>query len=80
MPLAHFLDAGPPNALAATLEADGTSAIYPALYLRRDGVVSEHLMTPHPLLNYETAEARGELTDILGGVIPSYGTVYSAAR
>jgi thioredoxin reductase len=80
LPLAHFLDAGPPNAVAATLEADGTSAIYPAIYIRRDGVVSEHLMTPHPLLDYQTEDARRQLADILGGIIPSYGSVYSGTR
>ncbi len=80
MPLAHFLDAGPPNAVAATLEADGTSAIYPAIYLRRGGVVSEHLMTPHPLLDYETEDARQQLGEILSAVIPSYGSVYSGTR
>ena len=79
-PLAHFLDAGPPNAIAATLEADGTSAIYPAIYLRRDGRVSEHLMAPHPLLDYQTDDARRQLAEILGGIIPSYGSVYSGTR
>jgi hypothetical protein len=79
-PLAAFLDNGPPNAVAATLEADGTSAIYPAIYLRREGTVSEHLMTPHPLLEYETADARKQLAEILGGIMPSYGSVYSGTR
>ena len=80
LPLAHFLDAGPPNAVAATLEADGTSAIYPAIYLRRAGAVSEHLMTPHPLLDYETADARRQLAEILGGIIPSYAASYAGTR
>jgi thioredoxin reductase len=79
-PLAAYLDNGPPNAIAATLEADGTSAIYPAIYIRRDGMVSEHLMTPHPLLDYETRDARTQLAEILGGIIPSYGSVYSGTR
>ena len=80
MPLAHFLDAGPPNAIAATLEADGTSLIYPAIYLRNEGQTSEHLMTPHPLLDYETEDARRQLAEILGGIIPSYGSVYPGSR
>ena len=79
MPLAQFLDAGPPNAIAACLEADGTSAIYPAIYLRRDGQTSEHLMTPHPLLDYETDDARRQLAEILGGIIPS-GVVHFTQR
>jgi len=80
LPLAYFLDAGPPNAIAATLEADGTSAIYPAIYIRRDGQLSEHLMTPHPLLDYQTDDARKQLAEILGGLIPSYGSVYIGTR
>ena len=35
----------PADAMAPTLEADGTGAIYPAIYIRRDGRVEEHLMT-----------------------------------
>jgi hypothetical protein len=80
LPLSAFLDDGPPNGIAATLEADGTSAIFPTIYLRRDGHVSEHLMTPHPLLDYETEDARRQLGEILSGVIPSYGSVYSGTR
>ena len=41
-PLSHYLDdtAGA-DGLAATLEADGTGAIYPCIYLRRSGQVEE---------------------------------------
>jgi hypothetical protein len=80
MPLAWYVDSGPPGAVAATLEADGTGSIYPAIYLRRDGQTSEHLMTPHPLLEYRTEDARRQLAEILGGVIPSYGSVYPGTR
>ncbi len=79
LPLAAFLDMGPPNAIAATLEADGTGDIYPVIYLRRNGQASEHPMTPHPLLDYSTDDARRQLAEILGGTIPSYASVYSAA-
>ena len=78
-PLAPFVDDETgPDALAVTLEADGTGAIYPAVYIRRNGVVEERLMTPHPLLDYSTDESRRELADILAGVLPSAGTVYSS--
>ena len=60
-----------------TLEADGTGAIYPAVYVRRNGAIEERLMTPHPLLDYDTPDARVQLADILGTIIPSYGSVYS---
>jgi hypothetical protein len=78
MPLSHFLDSGGPDAVAVTLEADGTGAIYPAVYLRRNDAIEERLMTAHPLLDYETADARAQMTEILGSVIQSYGTVYSS--
>ena len=81
MPLSAFLDDGPPNARRG--DAGG----------RRDerdlsrrstsggtGGCREHLMTPHPLLDYETDDARKQLAEILGGVIPSYGSVYSGTR
>ena len=42
--------------------------------------VSEHLMNPHPLLDYQTDDARRQLADILGGIIPSYESVYSGTR
>jgi thioredoxin reductase len=79
-PLAWYVDAGPPNSVAATLEADGTGNIYPAIYIRRDGQTSEHLMTAHPLLDYQTADARRQLAEILGQLIPSYESVYSGTR
>ena len=77
-PLAPFIDAETgPDAIAVTLEADGTGAIYPAVYLRRNGAVEERLMTPHPLLDYSTDESRRELLDILASTVPSAGSVNS---
>ena len=37
-------------------------------------------MTPHPMLNYETSDARKQLSEILGELIPSYGSVYSSGQ
>jgi len=37
-------------------------------------------MDQHPLLDYQTVEARKQLAEILGGIIPSYGSVYSGTR
>ena len=53
VPLAHFTDFGGPDAAAITLESNGRDDPYPALYVRRDGKVNEHLMPPHPLLDFE---------------------------
>ena len=65
VPLVTFLDEPGPDGLALTIEADGTGAIYPAVYLRRDGRVEEHLMPGHPLLDFRTSEHRAQLASIL---------------
>ena len=54
-PLTHVLDAGGPDALAVTLEADGTGAIYPVLYTRIGGEIAERTLDPDPLLRYDGA-------------------------
>jgi thioredoxin reductase len=69
LPLAWFVDAGGPDAIAATLETDGTGAVYPVIYLRQAGTVSEHAIEAHPLLDYRTAAARRELTAILAPIL-----------
>ncbi|HXG40009.1 MAG TPA: NAD(P)-binding domain-containing protein, partial [Candidatus Limnocylindrales bacterium] len=42
VPLMHFLDAGGPDAVAMTLEADVHGTLYPVVYLRIRGAVKEH--------------------------------------
>jgi thioredoxin reductase len=69
LPLAWFVDAGGPDAIAATLETDGTGAVYPVIYLRRSGAVSEHPIEAHPLLDYRTEAARRDLAAILALVL-----------
>jgi thioredoxin reductase len=64
-PLTTFLDDGGPDGLALTLEGDGTGAIYPAVYSRKAGRTAEHLLAPHPLLDFSTMEHRRQLMDIL---------------
>ena len=68
-PLAWFVDASGPDSIAATLETDGTGAVYPVIYLRQDGAVSEHAIDPDPLLNYRTDAARAALESILEPVL-----------
>lgn len=72
-PLAHFLDGGGPDAVAVALESDGTGAVYPAIYLRRDGRTEEHLLDPHPLLDFEGEAYRRALVTILSGFVPLPG-------
>ena len=57
-PLAHVLDGGGPDALAATLEADGSGAIYPVVYTRIGGKVVEQAIEPDPLMRFDTVDAR----------------------
>jgi thioredoxin reductase len=72
-PLAHVLDAGGANAIVATLEADGSGAIYPVLYTRIDGAVNEHPLEPDPLLRYDTADTRAAITTLVGPVLKASG-------
>ncbi len=70
VPLAPFVDDtddSGPDALAITLEADGTGAVYPVLYSRIEGRLTEHPIDPHPLLDYETASARQAIEGVLAG-------------
>jgi thioredoxin reductase len=61
VPLEHFLDAGGPDAVAATIEMDPGAVIYPAVYMRRGGRIEEHELPPHPVHAFEGAEYRREL-------------------
>ncbi|HLX35491.1 MAG TPA: NAD(P)-binding domain-containing protein [Candidatus Limnocylindrales bacterium] len=65
MPLTHFLDADGGDAIAMTIEADGTS-IYPVVYVRRDGRQEEHALDPDPLHDFEREHYRRALGQILG--------------
>jgi thioredoxin reductase len=68
-PLAHVLDAGGPDALAATLEADGSGAIYPVIYTRIGGKVVEHTIEPDPLMRFDSTDARHVIADLVGRVM-----------
>ena len=69
VPLASFLDGagddGSADALGVTLEADGTSAVYPVLYLRRNGKAEERAVDPDPLLRFDTAMVRERVAAIV---------------
>jgi thioredoxin reductase len=64
-PLTHVLDGTGPDTLAATLEADGSGAIYPVLYTRIDGKVVEQVIDPDPLMRYDTADSRTMIADLV---------------
>src|SRR6266480_797311 len=65
-PLAHFVDDDSgPDAAAITLESNGRDDPYPAVYVRSKGSVKEHLLPPHPLLDFTGEQYRKELSDRL---------------
>jgi thioredoxin reductase len=65
VPLAHFLDAGGPDAVAAAIEMDPRAVIHPTVYVRRGGRIEEHELPPHPVHAYDGAAYRRELEAIL---------------
>ena len=69
VPLAAFVDSvgddGAGDALAITLEADGSGDIYPVLYLRRAGKVEERAIEPDALLRFDTPATRTRIDGIL---------------
>jgi thioredoxin reductase len=65
LPLAHFVDAGGPDALALTVEADPEARVYPVLYVRRGGDVREHVLDPASLNDYRTPTHRAAVEAIL---------------
>ena len=67
-PLSFVLDEGGPDVIAATLEGDGSGAIYPVLYSRIGGKVVEHVIEPDPLMRFDTLDARRSITDLVGRV------------
>ena len=64
-PLAQFVDGAGPDAAAVTMEPTAEGHIYPAIYLRRAGSVSEHLLDPDPLNDYRSPDHAAALDAIL---------------
>jgi thioredoxin reductase len=64
LPLTSFLDSGGPDAVAMTVEADG-SQIYPVVYIRRGGRQEEYALEPDPLNDYQGVTYRRALGTIL---------------
>ena len=69
LPLAHFIDSGGGDAVAVALESNGQGDPYPAVYLRKGGALSEHLLAPDPLLQFEGPEHDRQLREILDPVL-----------
>ena len=69
LPLVHALDGMTQDVIAMTVEADGTGAIYPVVYVRHDGRLAETALPGHPLLDFETPAHVEGLRGALEGVL-----------
>jgi hypothetical protein len=69
LPLQSFLDSGPADAVAATLEENPNGDIYPVLYTRRGGVSAEHALAPHPLHDFRTRDHERAVVAALEGLL-----------
>lgn len=70
LPLAPFVDAeGGGDGVAIVVETDPEDNIQPAVYLRRNGRVTEHVMAPAPMHDFRTAEHHKQLTSLLTPVL-----------
>jgi hypothetical protein len=65
LPLQLFVDSDGPDGVAVAVEANPAGDIYPAVYVRKDNAVTEHLLPTDPLLDFSTAEHRKQLADAL---------------
>jgi hypothetical protein len=57
------------DVMCMTVEADGTGAIYPVVYVRHDGRLAETTLPGHPLLDFETPAHHDLLREALAGVL-----------
>lgn len=69
VPLQQFVDGDGADGVAVAVEANPKGEIYPAVYVRKGGALSEHLLPPNPLLDFETAEHRAQLADALAPLL-----------
>ena len=65
VPLAYYVDSGPRDGVAIAVETDPSGDIHPAVYVRRDGDVHEHLLPPAPTHDFRSAEHRRQLESLL---------------
>ena len=70
VPLVEFVDSTGPDAVAITVETDLEENVQPAVYVRRDGHVTEHELEPSPMHDFRTADNRRQLDELLAGLGP----------
>jgi thioredoxin reductase len=74
LPLAHFLDSGGPDALALTLESSPEGGLYPVVYRRKDGNVTEHALDPDPMLDFRSPAHARQMGTILESPLTAAAT------
>jgi thioredoxin reductase len=65
LPLAHWLDNPGRRSVAVAVEMNAQGEIFPAVYVCRDGDVSEHVLEPHYLNDFEGEPYRRALEALL---------------
>ncbi|HEY3249072.1 MAG TPA: NAD(P)-binding domain-containing protein [bacterium] len=69
LPLQFFVDSTGPDAVAIVQETDQTGDHHPAVYIRRNNQVTEHVLEGDPLLNYQSSRHAAQLTALLDGLL-----------
>jgi hypothetical protein len=64
-PLAAFVDAAGPDAVAITVEANSAGEIYPVAYVRRSGRLTEHILDGNPVHDFQTEGHTRQLAEAL---------------
>jgi thioredoxin reductase len=70
-PLAAFIDAEGPDAVAVTLEPNTDASIYPVAYVRTAGSVEERLLDPDAMNEYRASPHREQLAAFLAPLMRS---------
>jgi thioredoxin reductase len=69
LPLAHFVDAGGPDAVAIAVVPDEERNLRPATYIRRGAKVEEHFLEPSLFLEFLTSDHEAQLASALKGLL-----------
>jgi thioredoxin reductase len=67
VPLQQFVDGSGPDGIAIAVETDEAHDTHPALYVRKDGRVDEHLVEGDVLLDFRGTDQRAQVTSVLKG-------------
>ncbi len=73
LPLAHALDGMTTDLAAMTIESDGKGGLYPVVYVRVGGALSEHVLQADPLLDFATDAHHAALEVAVEGLVARSG-------